>query len=190
MISHRPPFLPAPDAAHTAAGLYALDRAAHPASFLAAKERMHAAFEWDATPPHCPPPLRGRLHGPLHAGDLCAVGGQLACQQAELAADGHLMISMLGDLSGALGGAGEGAWEYRRLHVEAGVVGHALYLEAEAQGVRGSGLGCFFDDEVHRLVGLPDARFQALYSFACGVPMSDERLQGEDPYARLRAKGR
>ena len=55
---------------------------------------------------------------------------------------------------------------------------------------RGSGRGCFVDDEVHRLVGLPDARFQALYSFACGVPMSDERLQGEDPYARLRAKGR
>ena len=50
----------------------------------------------------------------------------------------------------------------------------------------GSGLGCFFDDEVHKLIGLPDARFQALYHFALGSPMSDDRLQADrDPYERL-----
>ena len=56
---------------------------------------------------------------------------------------------------------------------------------------RGSGLGCFFDDEVHKLLGLPDARFQALYHFAAGPPIADERLQEEgDPYEQLRAAGR
>ena len=64
-------------------------------------------------------------------------------------------------------------------------------IEAEAQAVRGSGLGCFFDDEVHKLIGLPDARFQALYHFAVGVPKHDDRLQRDaDPYAALVAKGR
>ena len=71
------------------------------------------------------------------------------------------------------------------------MLGHTLYLEAEVQGVRGSGLGCFFDDELHQLVGLPDARFQALYHFAVGVPVSDDRLQDDvGPYDRLVAAGR
>ena len=108
--------------------------------------------------------------------------GQLACDQQELAADGHLTLSMLADLGGALSATG-GCWEYRKLHLEAGMLGHALYLAAEAHGVRGSGLGCFFDDEVHKLVGLPDARFQALYHFAVGVPAHDDRLVRDgDPY--------
>ena len=77
------------------------------------------------------------------------------------------------------------------MHIEGGMVGHALYLEAEAQGVRGSGLGCFFDDEVHKLIGLPDARFQALYHFAIGMPLADDRLQPDaDPYERIVAQGR
>jgi SagB-type dehydrogenase family enzyme len=37
---------------------------------------------------------------------------------------------------------------------EAGLVGQVLYLEAEAAGVRGTGIGCFFDDPVHQAFGL------------------------------------
>ena len=83
------------------------------------------------------------------------------------------MISMLADFGSALSAACD-AWHYRLRHLEAGVLGHALYLEvgvevsaitplnicsdrygtprsqAEAQGLRGSALGCFFDDEVLR----------------------------------------
>lgn len=172
--------------------LYLLDRGevAGGESFAALRERMHSAFDWSARPPHCPPALHGRLHGPLHVGDLRSVGGQLACDQGELAADGQLTMSMLGDLSACLGSADD-TWLYRQLHIEGGMLGHALYLEAEAQGVRGSGLGCFFDDEVHKLIGLPDARFQALYHFAVGVPLVDDRLQPDaDPYEHLVAHGR
>ena len=37
-------------------------------------------------------------------------------------------------------------------------MGQLLYLEAEAAGLRGTGIGCFFDDEVHRAIGLVDRR--------------------------------
>ena len=174
-------------------GLYALDRGATPSSFAALRERMHAAFAWppaSSLPGGCPEVLAHRLYGPLHGGDVRGVAGQLACDQGELAADGHLSIAMVGDLATALQDP-RATWDYRRLHLEAGMIGHTLYLEAEAQAIRGSGLGCFFDDEVPKLVGLPDARFQSLYHFAVGAPVSDDRLQADlDPYAALIAQGR
>src|SRR5271165_5626128 len=52
---------------------------------------------------------------------------------------------------------------YRHLFWETGMIGQVLYLEAEAQGVRATGIGCFFDDPVHELMGLPDDAFQSLY---------------------------
>jgi hypothetical protein len=36
-----------------------------------------------------------------------------------------------------------------------------LYLEAEAAGVRGTGIGCFYDDPVHDVLGLTGAPFKA-----------------------------
>jgi hypothetical protein len=51
-----------------------------------------------------------------------------------------------------------------------------LYLEAEAAGVRGTGIGCFFDDGMHGLLGLKDARYQSLYHFTVGGPLEDTRL--------------
>jgi hypothetical protein len=48
------------------------------------------------------------------------------------------------------------------------VIGQVLYLEAEATGVRATGIGCFFDDPVHRVVGSNDVSFQSLYHFATG----------------------
>jgi hypothetical protein len=46
-----------------------------------------------------------------------------------------------------------GAWWYRRLFWEAGVLGQALYLGAEAIGIRATGIGCYFDDLFHGLLG-------------------------------------
>lgn len=43
---------------------------------------------------------------------------------------------------------------YASVHWEAGVLGQALYLEAEALGLSATGLGCFFDDAVNRLVNV------------------------------------
>jgi hypothetical protein len=63
------------------------------------------------------------------------------------------------------------------------MLGHALYLEAEAAGVRATGIGCYFDDEMHRLLGIDDDRWQSLYHFTVGGPIEDTRLVTLPPYA-------
>ncbi len=75
-----------------------------------------------------------------------------------------------------------GSWFYRRLYWETGVVGQILYLEAEASGIRATGIGCFFDDLAHRVFGIDGDRFQVLYHFTMGGPVEDERLQTHAPY--------
>jgi hypothetical protein len=76
----------------------------------------------------------------------------------------------------------EGPWWYRRLHWEAGVLGQVLYMEAEAAGVRGTGIGCFFDDVVHETLGLGDGRFRDLYHFTVGGAVEDRRLATRPGY--------
>jgi SagB-type dehydrogenase family enzyme len=66
---------------------------------------------------------------------------------------------------------------YRSLHREAGMLGHTLYLEAEARGLRGTGIGCFLDDVFHELLELSDSRFQTLYHFAVGRAIDDARIE-------------
>jgi len=62
------------------------------------------------------------------------------------------------------------------------VIGQVLYLEAEAIGVRATGIGCFFDDPVHQVLGFNDTRFQSLYHFTIGGPVEDPRLTTLPPY--------
>ncbi len=71
---------------------------------------------------------------------------------------------------------------YRELLREAGLVGQVLYLEAEAAEVRGTGIGCFFDDPVHQLFGLTGQRYQSVYHFTIGMPISDARIETGPPY--------
>jgi hypothetical protein len=78
-----------------------------------------------------------------------------------------------------------GPWFYRRLFWEAGVLGHVLYLEAEAAGVRGTGIGCYFDDAMHETLGLVGDQFQSLYHFSVGGPVDDPRLRTLPPYSHL-----
>jgi hypothetical protein len=63
--------------------------------------------------------------------------------------------------------------------------GQILYLEAEAAGVRGTGIGCFFDDPVHEVLGLQGTAFQSLYHFTVGGPIVDHRLETLPPYGHL-----
>ena len=65
---------------------------------------------------------------------------------------------------------------------EAGLVGQVLYLEAEAAGVRGTGIGCFFDDPVHQAFGLDGSRWQSVYHFTVGTPITDARIETGPPY--------
>jgi len=60
-----------------------------------------------------------------------------------------------------------------------------LYLEAEARAVRGTGIGCFFDDAVHEILGFESDRFQSLYHFTVGRPLEDSRVTTRAPYHHL-----
>lgn len=65
------------------------------------------------------------------------------------------------------------------------MLGQALYLEAEAAGVQGTGIGCYFDDEVHRGLGIQTTDFQDIYHFTVGTAVVDMRLGTLEPYAHL-----
>jgi SagB-type dehydrogenase family enzyme len=77
-------------------------------------------------------------------------------------------------------------YRYRHLFWETGMIGQVLYLEAEACGVRGTGIGCFFDDAVHEIMGFSDNRYQSLYHFTVGKPLEDLRLTTYPPYHHLK----
>jgi hypothetical protein len=56
-------------------------------------------------------------------------------------------------------------------------------LAAEAAGVRGTGIGCYFDDVLHRALGLANNDWQSLYHFTIGAQVEDPRLRTLPPYA-------
>lgn len=134
-----------------------------------------AGFAWEPIGPESLPLFR------LVAADAREAARVLSCHQA-IAADGAFSLGMLAEFDAGLQ---EGPWVYRRLFWEAGLVGQALYLEAEAAGVRGTGIGCYFDDPVHEVLGLDGTRLQSLYHFTLGGPVIDQRLQTLPAYAHL-----
>jgi nitroreductase len=77
-------------------------------------------------------------------------------------------------------------YRYRHLFWETGMIGQVLYLEAEACGARGTGIGCFFDDAVHEIMGFSDNQYQSLYHFTVGKPIEDPRLTTYPPYYHLK----
>ena len=82
-----------------------------------------------------------------------------------------------------------GAWCYPRLFWECGLLGQVLYLEAEAVGLGGTGIGCFFDDPVHSLLGLSSRRYQSLYHFTIGQRVEDSRITTLPAYSPERREG-
>ncbi len=118
----------------------------------------------------------------LGRGDLRDFARTLSCQQ-DIAADGAFSLGMLARFEPVLRERGASAW--RELFWESGIIGQALYLAAEAAGVRGTGIGCYFDDVLHRALGLTGHDWQSLYHFTIGVPVEDPRLRTAPPYAHL-----
>jgi hypothetical protein len=150
-----------------APGLYLLAR--DPAQVAPLRASLKSEFAWTASP-GCPADL------PLYqlaTGDLRGIARRLSCGQ-DIAADGCFSLGMIAEFAGPLNE--HGAWMYPRLFWECGMIGQVLYLEAEAAGVRGTGIGCFFDDGMHGLLGLRDMRYQSLYHFTVGGPVEDARL--------------
>ena len=154
-------------------GLYVLLR--DPSRELALRAKLDPRFLW-VRPPHCPDSLPLFL---LEAGDARGVAQRTSCDQ-EIAADGVFATAMLAEFRAPLEQLGP--WFYRRLHWESGVVGQVLYLEAEASGIRATGIGCFFDDATHHVFGLAGNHFQVLYHFTMGGAVDDPRLQTVPPY--------
>jgi SagB-type dehydrogenase family enzyme len=107
---------------------------------------------------------------------------RLICCHQDIAADSCFALGMLA----RFGAAESEPWRYRHLYWECGMLGHVLYLEAEAAGIRATGIGCFFDDEMHGLLGIADRAWQSLYHFTAGGPVEDPRLRTIAPYAHLR----
>ncbi|MCB1774932.1 MAG: SagB/ThcOx family dehydrogenase, partial [Gammaproteobacteria bacterium] len=139
-----------------------------------------AGFAW--TPADLSDLSLFRLRG---AEDVSRLASRLSCHQG-IAGHGAFAVSMLAKLGDAIDT--EGAWVWRRLHWEAGLLGQVLYLEAEASDLQGTGIGCFFDDEVHELLGLatgPRPRWQVLYHFTIGRAVVDQRLRSEPSYGHL-----
>ena len=159
-----------------APGLYLFLRNGHVETALRAE--LPAEFEWQRVQ-DCPAHLR--LYR-LAAGDARAAARTLSCHQ-DIAADGAFSLGMLAEYEASLT---HGPWIYRQLFWETGVLGQVLYLEAEAAGVRGTGIGCYFDDAVHELLGLKDRAFQSLYHFTTGGALTDSRLQTLPAYAHLK----
>lgn len=104
---------------------------------------------------------------------------RLICCHQDIAADSCFALGMLADFALAQ----REPWRYRQLYWECGLVGQALYLEAEAAGIRATGIGCFFDDEMHSLLGLRTLDWQSLYHFTAGGPVEDARLATLAPYS-------
>ncbi|MGH7166598.1 MAG: SagB/ThcOx family dehydrogenase [Nitrospiraceae bacterium] len=155
-------------------GLYLLVR--DPAQVDTLRKAMHESFDW-AVPPGCPPDLPLFL---LQEGDASQLAAQVSCHQA-IAGDSAFALGMIADFEAAL--RRHGPWFYRRLFWETGMIGQVLYLEAEAEEVRATGIGCFFDDPMHQVLGLKDTAFQSLYHFTTGGHVEDPRLTTLPAYA-------
>ena len=157
-------------------GLYAMPRHSDAKKIL--QENMRREFKWQEVG-SCPKQI------PLY--ELVTANSQnaarkLSCHQ-DIAADSAFTVSMLAEYKGALQ---QGDWNYRYLHWEAGILGHVMYLEAEAANIRGTGIGCFFDDSVHKILGIETDELQVIYHFTVGTPIVDQRLISLPPYTHLK----
>jgi len=121
--------------------------------------------------------------GPLDARQFAATA---SCHQ-DIAGESAFALAMLArydDIGPAR------PWLYRQRFWEAGMLGQTLYLEAEAAGLQGTGIGCYFDDEVHRALGVDTGCFQDIYHFTVGKAVADARVGSEPPYVHLGAARR
>jgi SagB-type dehydrogenase family enzyme len=158
-------------------GLYLLVR--DPVQEPSLKQALRPDFHW-TKPAACPETLPLYL---LQQGDFRETAQTISCRQ-EIAADGAFALGMLAEFETGL--ELHGASFYPRLFWETGLIGQILYLEAEAAEIRATGIGCFFDDAMHEVLGLEDHTWQSLYHFTVGGSVDDTRLQSLPAYWHLK----
>lgn len=134
-------------------------------------------YRWDAAT---------RTLAQLHRGNVERVAAYLSLEQS-LAGNACFAVSMIADLARAARTFGNRG--YRYVFFEAGAIGQRLYVGAEALGWNATGIGAFYDDDVHRYLGfLGDAGtgqhvdpqnlpLQVIYHFAVGRAVPDPRLE-------------
>jgi len=101
----------------------------------------HGVYRWDTY---------SRTLEQLQCGNVERVAAYLSLGQA-LAGNACFAISMIADLAQAARVFGNRG--YRYVHFEAGAIGQRLYIGAEALGWNSTGIGAFYDDDVHRYLG-------------------------------------
>jgi SagB-type dehydrogenase family enzyme len=148
-------------------GLYVLLRD------ISQKERLQASmlddFVWKK-PSRTPDDLGFYL---LAQGDGRLAIKEASCHQ-DIASDGCFAAALIAEFMEPL--QRYGPWFYSRLYWECGLIGQAFYLASENVGFQGCGIGCFFDDMVHRMLGLSGLKYQDLYNFTVGKALLDPRI--------------
>ena len=144
------------------------------------KQNCHPYFFWEIV--HDAPNMLNLYL--LQKGDVRQEATFASCQQ-DIAGDGAFSVAMIAKFKENVE---TNPFLYRRLFWETGMIGQVLYLEAEAHSVRGTGIGCFFDDVVHKLLGLDDNTYQSLYHFTIGGALEDTRITTLPPYHHLKKK--
>ena len=163
-------------------GLYLLPRtpaaaASLPGELGKSDDRFASRCPVANVDPDCPPHLNLTLLAALGLPEVQRLARALSCHQ-DIAATSAFSLGMLGDFSTIA----DDGYGYRELLREAGLIGQVLYLEAEAAGIRGTGIGCFFDDPVHQAFGVEGSRWQSVYHFTVGTPVTDLRIETGPPY--------
>lgn len=156
-----------------APGLYALPR--NPDVLKQLQSATLTDFDWQKVAEAIP-----LYH--LYSGDCRQIAKTLSCHQP-IASDSAFSLAMVAEFSETIEAT---PWLYRRLFWECGLIGQVLYLEAETAGIRGTGIGCYFDDSVHELLGFKDEQLQSLYHFTVGKPLEDKRLETLPAYGHLK----
>ena len=151
-------------------GLYLLTREPHLSKQLDAS--LNPQFLREPVP-NLAAHLNLQLLTPAPAGELHRAARSLHCHQ-DIAANACFALGMLAEYNDVIT---NNPSAYRDLHREAGLIGQVLYLQAEMLGLRGTGIGCFFDDPIHELLGLTDATFQTIYHFTVGLALDDTRIE-------------
>lgn len=153
-------------------GIYLLVR--RPEQLMAMQAQWRKEFLWKRHWADFPLYLLKEMDATVDAMELC-------CHQ-DIAGDSVFTVAMIATFKDILRQA---PYKYRHLHWECGMIGQVLYLEAEAHGMGGTGIGCFFDDPVHQLLGVKGNTYQSMYHFTIGHPVEDKRLETLPAYHHL-----
>jgi SagB-type dehydrogenase family enzyme len=139
------------------------------------RDCQRGVYRWNST---------SRTLEQLHRADVERVAAYLSLEQS-LAGNACFAVSMIADLARAARVFGNRG--YRYAFFEAGAIGQRLYVGAEALGWNATGIGAFYDDDVHRYLGFldeteksPDPRTlprQVIYHFAVGRAIFDPRIE-------------